>query len=400
MSCPKGMRKDYLFGGGEDGGSGGGSAVLKKGDDRLRNIPLDVGRPTLEAAIAVVECLLGVIVREMSEEERIMAGNSGVKQGIECEEKKDDQNRADAKEHDQEKGRRKDGDSKLRDSAEVTTRAEDNFGQLTAPGHAPLTPLHEAVIAGDLAHLMELLQLLEEYEVNHNEQPPSTSSDPPSTDPSTPAANHPNYDVNTKAGPDSQTPLHLASSSTHPNAPSLLNALLLQGRANPCAIDSRGRPPYFLASSDKLRETFRLARGTLGEDYCSWDEGAKVGPPLTDEDVQLKKIKALEKKRRQRARQKEKKANEKALAEEEAAKQREEEERKKKEEDAKRIRAGLQPKTSTATNVCDFCQTMVKGKRRSQMFQRLEYAYCSTECVKRHQRELMAAAATARMGRM
>ena len=108
--------------------------------------------------------------------------------------------------------------------------------------------------------------------------------------------------------------------------------------------------------------------------------------------------KAAEKKRRQRVRQKEKKANEKAEAEKAAAQQRKEEDKKKQEEEAKRIRDGLKPTSSSATNVCDFCQKVVKGKRRSQMFQRLEYAYCSTDCVKRHQRELMAAAATARLG--
>jgi sRNA-binding protein len=132
----------------------------------------------------------------------------------------------------------------------------------------------------------------------------------------------------------------------------------------------------------------------LGEDYCSWDDGA-IGPALSEDDVQLKKAKALEKKRRQRARQKEKKAIEKAEAEAVATKERAELEKKKQEEDAKRIRDGLKPKPK-AQNACDFCHKIVKGKRRSQMFQRLEYAYCSTDCVKKHQRELMAAAAVAR----
>jgi hypothetical protein len=119
---------------------------------------------------------------------------------------------------------------------------------------------------------------------------------------------------------------------------------------------------------------------------------------LTAQDVEMKKTKELEKKRRQRARQKEKKAAEKAAQLEAAAKLQREEEEKKQEEDAKRVRDGLKPKVTTATNVCDFCQKVAKGKRRSQMFQRLDYAYCSTECVKRHQRELAAAAAIARMG--
>jgi hypothetical protein len=49
-----------------------------------------------------------------------------------------------------------------------------------------------------------------------------------------------------------------------------------------------------------------------------------------------------------------------------------------------------------ASIACDFCQKVVKGKRRSHMFQRLEYAYCTTKCVKGHQRESTAAAATRR----
>eukprot|EP00979_Chaetoceros_neogracilis_P014810 scaffold4912_cov284-Chaetoceros_neogracile.AAC.1 len=38
-------------------------------------------------------------------------------------------------------------------------------------------------------------------------------------------------------------------------------------------------------------------------------------------------------------------------------------------------------------------------KRKSQMFARLDFSYCSTDCVKRHQRELMGAAAAARFNK-
>jgi len=164
----------------------------------------------------------------------------------------------------------------------------------------------------------------------------------------------------------------------------------------PPRIRSRS-PPYFLATTERTREVFRLARGSLGEAHCAWDEGAKVGPALTNDDVAAKKAKAAEKKRRQRARQKERKAAEKAEEESLEAKKKEEEEKVKEEEDAKRVRDGLKPKATKATNVCDFCQKVARGKRRTQMYQRLNYAYCSTDCVKRHQRELMAAAAAARM---
>ncbi|EED86974.1 predicted protein [Thalassiosira pseudonana CCMP1335] len=359
VSCPKSMRRDYLFGG--DDGSGG---LVEKGDGRLRSIPLDTGRPTLEAVSAVVDCVLSCSVREMTvedvrvsdeTEENVVVERSGVEQGGE-------------------KGKQQ--------------QAEEETKVLKNPTLS-YTPLHEAVLKGDLDRLIELLNELEETEEQEVIVEDSNASEQ-----FTPTI----YDVNTQGGDDFQTPLHLASASTHPNAPSLINALLIQGRANPSAIDSRGRPPYFLASTDKSRETFRLARGTLGEDYCSWDDEAKVGPPLTLDDVELKKAKALEKKRRQRARQKEKKAADKAAEEEAAAKQRKEEEEAKRLADAKRVRDGLKPKTAAAaSNVCDFCQKVVKG-RRSQMFQRLEYAYCSTDCVKRHQRELAAEAATRRLG--
>jgi hypothetical protein len=347
ISVPKSMRRDYLFGG-EDGNKE--EALVAKGDERVRTIPLDCGRPTLEAVQAAVECLWRCERREMSEEELRGAG-----------------------------GREEEGHGSDRVKCELEQQSHDTISSAKdeeVPVAPPYTPLHEAVVDGNLSRLMELLQLLEQSETQQAEEQ--------------------SYDINTQGGADYQTPLHLASSSTHDNAPAILNALLTQGHANPCAIDSRGRPPYFLASSDKLRETFRLARHELGEGYCSWDD-AKVGPPLTVADIDAKKAKALEKKKRQRARQKEKKAEEKAAEAEEAAQLQREADAKRQEEEAKRIRDGLKPKSSTS-NSCDYCQKICKGKKRSQMFQRLEYAYCSTECVKKHQRELVAAAATARMG--
>lgn len=363
VSCPKSMRREYLFGDGNEN-----AALVKKSDERLRSIPLDVGRPTLEGATVALECLLSCSLVDVND--ALM-------------------NKVDGIANDDGEGRRvvvveEEEKSKESDAAQSipAEKKEKDDGP-------PLTPLHDAVIEGDLSKLMELLTILEETEENGNDDAAAAAED---------TAGAPSYDVNTQGGPDHQTPLHFASASNHENAASLLNALLINGHANPCIIDSRGRPPYFVASSDKTREAFRLARGTLGEEYCRWDDEAKVGPALTDEEVQAKKAKALEKKRKQRARQKEKKALEKAQAEEEAAKQREEEERKKQMEDAKRVRDGLKPKSSTASNVCDFCQMAAKGKRRSQMFQRLDYVYCSTDCVKKHQRELMAAAAAARMG--
>jgi len=356
VSCPKSMKRDYLYI--NDNSSNG---LLDKNDERWRNIPLDVGKPTLEATSAVMNCILSCNLRNMTDEEY---------RGV--------LNPSDDNEKDNGEKVTSDDSVKKEVMIEEETLAEP---EVEIP---PLTPLHQAVVDGDLTRLVELLNLLDE-----SEQQAATGDD-------NTTEHQPEYDVNTTGGPDNQTALHLAASSTQQNAASLLNALLVQGHANPCAIDSRGRPPYFVTASDKLREAFRLARGTLGEDYCSWDDDAKVGPPLSEDDVQLKKQKAAEKKRKQRARQKERKAAEKAAAEEAALKERQEAEKKQQEEDAKRMRDGLKPKTK-ASNACDYCQK-VTGKRRSQMFQRLEYIYCSSDCVKKHQRELSAAAAAKRMG--
>jgi hypothetical protein len=67
VSCPKGMRRDYLYGGESSGAAS--SALLEKGDERWRNIPLDVGRPTLEAVGTVMECVFRCSVRDMTEED-------------------------------------------------------------------------------------------------------------------------------------------------------------------------------------------------------------------------------------------------------------------------------------------------------------------------------------------
>lgn len=345
MSVPKVMRKEYLLD--EE------NALLDKKDERIRSIPLDYGRATLEAVEAVMECLMRCEVGEMGVEE---VDRMTVLREEHVDSHKDDTHQTQTEEN-------------------GTTDGSHSVKEIKdAPQAPPYTPLHEAVIDGDLARVTELLQRLEQ---------PSDESGQSA------------YDVDTRGGPEYQTPLHLASSSAHANTWMILNTLLIQGHADPCLLDSRGRPPYYLASSDKVREAFRVARHKLGEDRWDWDS-SKVGPPLSHRDIENKRIKALEKKKRQRAKQKEKKAME---AEAAAEAKREEEEaaaKLKKEEDAKRIQDGLQPKVVKG-NTCDFCQKSVKKK--SSMFQRLQYYYCSTDCVKRHQRELAAAAATARLGK-
>lgn len=207
--------------------------------------------------------------------------------------------------------------------------------------------------------------------------------------------------IDRHAGPDFMTPLHYAAESSQrvdpATAAACVSALLIQGRANPGIIDARTRASYFLASHDKVREAFRRARAILGEDHCDWDE-AKVGPPLTEDDIEARKEKEAEKKRKKKARAKEKKAQEKDHMEEMEQRKKEEEEQKKRAEDAKRVRDCLQPKASNATNICDFCQKVCKGKQRTQMFKRLDYNYCSTDCLNKHKRELMAKAAMSRFG--
>jgi hypothetical protein len=360
IGVPKAMRRDYLFGG--DTGDGSNAALVDKKDERLKSIPLDYGRPTLEAVEAVMECLMRCEVGEFmidrdDQDSKRKILEDGHASGLQADDP--------TTENGAKSNKKEDAFSTIKTSLEKSL----------ADCARPYTPLHEAILAGDLEKVTKLMHILEQQQTEKEETEEES------------------YDINTKAGPEYQTPLHLASSSTHEHAIAILNTLLLTGNADACAVDTRGRPPYYLASSDKIREAFRLARGKLGEDYCAWDTLAKVPSALSPEDIEAKRIKALEKKKRQRERQKEKKREE---AEAAAETKRIEEEKAaivKAEDDAKRARDGLKPKT--AGNACDFCGKIVKKK--SSMLQRLQYYYCSTDCVKRHQRELAAAAAQARL---
>jgi hypothetical protein len=325
LSCPKTMMKDFYA---------DNESVIPRGDDRLRKIPLDIGRPTFEAAVAVFEImmLVNIMERPVVQLEPIAAPMAIVTETIKEE------------------------------VEEVKAKPVETIA---------LTSLHELAAAANLSELIQFLNAETDIAIDQ------------------------------LAGEDFMTPLHYAAAATAgvdpTTAAACVTALLVQGHANPTVQDARRRTAYFLASHEKVREAFRMARATLGEEYCSW-ESAKVGPPLTMDDVQMKKEKAAEKKKRQKSKQKEKKGRERAQADEMEKQRQEEEDRVKDEEDAKRIRAGLQPKTTTATNVCDFCQKKCRNKRRSQMLQRLDYAYCSSDCVQQHKRELMAAAALARFG--
>jgi hypothetical protein len=310
--------------------------VVSRDDVRIRKIPFDIGRPTFDSVCVSHEVLMGVIVREAIVETQVI---------------EEPQPTVEAKQ----------------DVASKATPAEEKEEILI-----PLTPLHEASRDGDLPSILDIISKEE-----HTMQ------------------------IDGHAGPDFMTPLHYASESSQgvdpATAAACVSALLIHGRANPGIIDARTRVSYFLASHDKVREAFRRARAILGEDHCDWDE-AKVGPPLTEDDIEARKEKEAEKKRRKKVRAKEKRAQEKDHMEEMEHQKKEEEEEKKQAEDAKRIRDCLQPKASNATNVCDFCQKVCKGKQRTQMFKRLDYNYCSTDCLNKHKRELMANAAMSRFG--
>jgi hypothetical protein len=308
---------------------------------KMRKIPLDVGRPTFESVVAVHDIMTQAAVK------RVVATEQEEKEPVD--------------------------ELVAKDVVDVP-RGTVTEKPVQIKDVPPLTPLHEFAAEGNVQAIEELLE----------------------TDASSCAEL-----MDLAAGQDLMTPLHYAAEYSKEDAnasASVVSLLLLQGKANPCCVDGRNRVAYFLASHEKAREAFRRARAELGEECWAWDAEAKVGPALSTEDVERKQEKEAEKKRRQRARQKEKKARDKAQAQEMAERARQDEEERKRAEDAKRIRDGLKPKTSTATNVCDFCHTTCKGKRQSQMFQRLDYAYCSSECVQKHKRELMAQAAMSRLG--
>lgn len=330
---------------------------LSKDDNRIRKIPFDAGRATFHNVEVVYKVLMSVDLCHIQ-------SRATLDKAHEVEESGDyvavSKNTIEHIEYDP--------DTEKRKRREVLSL------------DLPMTPLHIASRDGKLATLLDLLNK-SNHEVEDGED---------------------DLDVDRPAGYDCMTPLHFAaaaSSKVDPaTASALVSALLVQSHADPTVLDAKGRPPYFLAGHDKVREAFRKARAILGEEYCEWDRGAKVGPPLTEDDLEAKREKEAEKKRRKKARQKEKKAKAKAAAQEAENRRIADEESKRAIEEKKRVRDGLSAKP-TGANVCDFCHKICKGRNAiKNMFRRLDYKYCSTECVNKHKRELMAAAALARFG--
>lgn len=325
-SCTKTMKQQLLVDG-----------VLQKDDPRLRKVPLDAGRPTMEACHRIFQCLTTVAVVERPTKE--------------------------------------DDEKFLPNTTSDPTSVVANVSIETEPVlkeekeiHPELTELHIAAQDGNLKEIQRLIEQLD------------TKSECTTT--------------NLPAGEFYQTPLHMAAASESPNAATCVRYLLEHGHADPTRFDIRSRPPYFLAQHDSVRRAFRLARGLLGEDVWDWDGTAKVGPALTEDAVQEKAAKEAARRKAKKARQKAKKATEKAAAVAKADELREQEAKQQQEAEAKRIREGLQPKTNV--NCCDYCQKHVR--RRDQFFRRLDYKYCCTDCVNQHKRELMAAAALNRLG--
>ncbi|RLN58994.1 hypothetical protein BBJ29_001490 [Phytophthora kernoviae] len=166
------------------------------------------------------------------------------------------------------------------------------------------------------------------------------------------------------------TALHHAAAK---NTVAIVEHLLKQG-ANPALLDLHGRPPYFLCSSKETRNVFRRY---MAEHPDAWDYAtAQIPEGLTSEMEQRKKEKEAEKRRRAKERKKQQKKEAAEQKREEAARQ---------EELERKIAAGL---------ACDFC-----GKYAGKSpFTRLEFMYCSTDCVNGHKRKLMSEAALRRLG--
>mmetsp|Transcript_33375 Transcript_33375/g.38847 ORF Transcript_33375/g.38847 Transcript_33375/m.38847 type:complete len:715 (+) Transcript_33375:62-2206(+) len=332
---------------------------LKKGSNVVRNIPLDVGRPSFESCWAVYELIMTCTLQKF--DLTMLTESTITSTSIDAQHM---------------------STSTLTSIKEEENKSTNKSNKNNVPPAAireiiniPLNELHEAARDSNIDKLLSLLSL----DDGHHD------------------------DIDSVAGPDLMTPLHyaaLSSSSdndTNAAAAKCVVALLTKGHANPCMLDSHDRPAYYLTKNDTVRNAFRKARFELGEEIWDWTDGAKVGPPLSNDDIKNKREKAAEKKRKQKARQKERKALEqKRLAEEELRVQ-QEQEKKEQEENSRRIRAGLKPKPSGCSEtVCDFCLLDCEGKRKSQLFSRLDFLYCSSDCMRKHQRELMAAAATAR----
>jgi Bacteroidetes VLRF1 release factor/Vms1-associating treble clef domain len=413
ISCPKTMRKT-LYDCMEN--NNGNVTIVQRNDGRIRRVPLDLGRPTFENCVIIHDVLVTVTVAAATAATATATAHNTPTTT----------NRTGSGETENDSGLASSSTSLGQKNDSIPKAEEEEVDDI------PLEAIHLAAKNGNLSAIQDLLAVAEndDDDCDHDEEARAKSDN--RTDDGGGGAVVCAM-VDRVAGVDLMTPLHFAALSTtslsrldqqdhqlHQSmeagngsssggsgdavidaaevAAKCVMELLIRGKANPAKLDARGRPPYFLASHEKVRDAFRMARAQLGEDYCQWDVDAKVGPPLTVDDLTARKEKEAEKKKKKKARQKEKKAKEKAQQEEMEQHRQEEKEKEMQQEEAKRVRDGLAPKNAAAgNNVCDFCQTVCKGRQRSQMFRRLDYNYCTTECLQKHKRELMATAALARL---
>jgi len=193
----------------------------------------------------------------------------------------------------------------------------------------------------------------------------SPSSLPPSVPPST-------FTARNEAG---YTLLHIAAEGGKEN---WVEALLERG-CDPSTLDHRDRPAYFLCKNKLTRDAFRRVRGREEgkEGGRDWERSG-VPEGLTEEGEKRKKEKAKEKKKRAKGRKKESKQEGKQEGKEEGEDKEGGGEEGVEEGDSQKL-------------LCDAC-----GKRIHVFFSRLEYVYCSTDCVQTHKRTLMAEAALKR----
>ncbi|GBG25556.1 Ankyrin repeat and zinc finger domain-containing protein 1 [Hondaea fermentalgiana] len=183
--------------------------------------------------------------------------------------------------------------------------------------------------------------------------------------------------LNTLSVRDSgDTALHVAARSGHEH----VVRLLLENGASPCIPNNRGELPFHCASERKsCKDAFRRFRGEFPD---MWDyQKAAIPEAITDASEAAKKERQRERKKRQAQRKREEKQRQRKL-EEEAAKRKEAEEA-----------AALASAPS-----CASCDKKLLGPS-SKWFNRLEYYYCSPECMQAHRRKLQADAALARFNK-